>query len=306
MAPRALATRLGALAQGFDGDVGIAVTDVRSGWTIGAGATGLFPQQSVSKLWVALTVFDAIDRGAMRLDQPVIVRREDLVVFHQPLAALIGPDGHATTVSALLERALTTSDNLANDKLLTLAGGPSAVRAMLARHGLDGIRFGPGERLLQAGTAGLAWRQDYAVNGGFLRARAALPMETRRAALERYLADPVDGASPAGITRALSRLAKGDLLSPESTRRMLALMAASRTGPGRLRGGLTPGWALAHKTGTGQELGAVATGYNDVGLLTGPGGRRYGVAVLIGRTTRPIPVRQRLMIEVMRAVIAAG
>jgi beta-lactamase class A len=42
-------------------------------------------------------------------------------------------------------------------------------------------------------------------------------------------------------------------------------MANTHTGPNRLRGGLAPGWSLSHKTGTGQELGGVQAGYNDIG-----------------------------------------
>ena len=48
----------------------------------------------------------------------------------------------------------------------------------------------------------------------------------------------------------------------------------THTGPNRLKGGLTPGWTLSHKTGTGQELGGVQAGYNDVGILTAPDGKK--------------------------------
>lgn len=300
-----LRARIVALGQGFDGVVGIAVEDVRSTRTIGYGEHRPLPQQSVSKLWVAITLLDAVDRGVLRLDDAVVVRPEDLTLFHQPIAALVGGDGYHTTIIDLLTRALTMSDNSANDKLLGLAGGPEAVRAKLARAGIAGIRFGPGERLLQSRTAGLAWRQDYASGDAFARARAALPPAVRQAALDSYLADPVDGAEPAGVVDALARLSGGLLLSPGSTRLLLALMAASRTGPERMRGALDPGWSLAHKTGTGQELAGLATGYNDVGLLTAPDGRTIALAVMIGSTRRTIPERQRLMQDVVRAVVTA-
>jgi beta-lactamase class A len=70
-----------------------------------------------------------------------------------------------------------------------------------------------------------------------------------------------------------------------------------------LKGGLQAGWTLNHKTGTGQELGGVQTGYNDIGILTAPDGRSYAVAVMIKRTTTPLPVRMTLMSNVTRAVI---
>ena len=40
-------------------------------WTLAQRGNELFPQQSVSKLWVALSILDAVDQGRVRLDQPV-------------------------------------------------------------------------------------------------------------------------------------------------------------------------------------------------------------------------------------------
>jgi beta-lactamase class A len=114
----------------------------------------------------------------------------------------------------------------------------------------------------------------------------------------------MDGAQPEAIALGLARLRKGEMLSAGSTQLLLSIMAASKTGPLRLKGGLAENWAFAHKTGTGQELGSLATGYNDVGLLTAPDGRTFAVAVMIASTRQPIPVRMRLMQDVTRAVVA--
>jgi beta-lactamase class A len=80
-------------------------------------------------------------------------------------------------------------------------------------------------------------------------------------------------------------------------------MAHTHTGPNRLKGGLQPGWTLSHKTGTGQEFGGYQAGYNDIGILTAPAGRSYAVAVMIKKTSTPLPVRMALMNNVVRSVI---
>jgi beta-lactamase class A len=129
-----------------------------------------------------------------------------------------------------------------------------------------------------------------------------VPLELRRAALNRYLADPEDGASPMAIVDALARLARGELLSPESTRVMLDTMARTRSGPNRLTAGLPAGWRIAHKTGTGQELEGRATGYNDIGIVTAPDGTRYAIAVMLADTTASVPQRMAMMQSVSRAV----
>src|ERR1700741_1061512 len=47
------------LGKQFDGRVGIAVRSVDENWATGWKADGLYPQQSVSKLWVSITALDA-------------------------------------------------------------------------------------------------------------------------------------------------------------------------------------------------------------------------------------------------------
>jgi beta-lactamase class A len=187
-----------------------------------------------------------------------------------------------------MRRAMQQSDNTCNDFVLWRAGGPDAVRDFLDRKGITGIRFGPGERIMQSRIAGMEWNSSM-VGGGFYAARNRVAPTVRRAAFERYVSDPVDGATPIGLVDALGKLKNGELLSPASTDKLLRIMSNTRTGPQRLKGGLAAGWSLAHKTGTGQVLGPVQSGYNDIGILTAPDGSSYAVAVMIGRPPPPSP-----------------
>ena len=301
-AQRLLEERLKGLGRSFNGDVGIAVQDLQTGFTAHFDGNSHFPQQSVSKFWVALTALDKADRGALGLQSPVTVRKSDLTLFNQPIAQLVGANGYKTTIDELVRRAMQQSDNTANDVVLWRSGGPDAVRDFLRRKGIEGIRFGPGERVMQSRIAGMEWRPSY-VGAKFYAARAAVAASVRRSAFQSYVSDPVDGATPLGIVEALARLKKGELLSPASTDRLLRIMSNTRTGPRRLKGGLAPGWSLAHKTGTGQVLGPVQSGYNDIGIVTAPDGRSYAVAVLIRKTSAPIPTRMTLMQNVTRAVV---
>jgi beta-lactamase class A len=302
--PPSAAIALGAavdrLGRGFDGDVGIAIRDVQTGWTSHHRGFAFFPQQSVSKLWVAMTALDQVDARRLDLSRPITVTAKDLTLFHQPIRTLaIRPGGYRTTPDDLMVRALTQSDNSANDRLLREVGGPDAVREMLRAKVISGVRFGPGEKRLQASIAGLEWPGEWAGGGGFYTARDAIPAARRHAAFDAYVDDPVDGATPLGVVDALTRLHDGQLLSPDSTARLTSVMAQTRTGALRLKAGLRPGWTLSHKTGTGQVLGDEQAGYNDVGILTSPEGRSYAVAVLIGRTGRPIMERAALMRQVV-------
>ncbi|WP_205479809.1 serine hydrolase [Sphingomonas arenae] len=304
--PSALANRIDELGRAFPGRVGISVQSVDQGWRTGWRDDELYPQQSVSKMWVALTAMDAVDRGRVSLDDRVTLTSSDLTLFHQPIAALVRKNGaHTTSLGALMVEALTKSDNTANDKLMRSVGGPEAVRRTIEQKGLGAIRFYNGERALQSRIAGLTWSQSYSVGDAFYKARAALPLSVRQSLFNRYIEDPFDGAAPSAIVGALARLKRGELLTPASTARLLTIMSNTRTGANRLKGGLKPGWTLAHKTGTGQVLGAVQAGYNDIGVLTAPNGQSYAVAVMIKRTSAPLGVRMTLMNNVVRAVIAS-
>src|SRR5690242_10052132 len=179
-APKFLSDRIDQLGRGFDGLVGIAVRSIDDGWETGWKDHDLYPQQSVSKLWVAITALDAVDRGRVSLDDKVTLTKDDLTLFHEPIAAEILKNGsYTTTLGDLMVREITQSDNTANDRLMRSVGGAKAVRAMIARKHLGAIRFANGERDMQSRIAGLTWSQDYALNGKFYLARDALPMPVR-------------------------------------------------------------------------------------------------------------------------------
>ena len=303
-APNYLRERIQTMGRQFDGKAGIAVVSLRDGWEIDWNANTLFPQQSCSKLWVAITALDAVDRGRVRLSDPVTLGRSDMTLFHQPLANKLMGGSHTTTLNALMFTAITDSDNTANDKLMRSVGGPQAVRDMIARKGLGAIRFYEGERALQSRIAGLIWSPKYSIGNAFSQARSALPMPVRRAAFERYIADPYDGAAPHAVANALARLKRGELLSPQSTQKLLSTMGQTKTGKMRVRAALAPGWKWNHKTGTGQVLGGRTGGINDIGLLTAPDGSIYAMALMT------IPNKadggaQEMMQAVTRAIIAA-
>src|SRR3712207_4594704 len=182
-AQRALDEQLDSLGRNFVGDVGIAVKDLQTGYVAHFDGASHFPQQSVSKFWVTLTALEKADRGELSIHSPVTVRKSDLTLFNQPIAQQVGASGYKTTLSELMTRAMQQSDNTCNDFVLWRAGGPEAVRDFLQRKGISGIRFGPGERVMQSRIAGMEWNSSM-VGSGFYAARNRVPSTVRRAAFE--------------------------------------------------------------------------------------------------------------------------
>ena len=304
-APIYLRNRITELGRAFDGKAGVAIVSLRDGWEIGWNANSLFPQQSCSKLWVAITAMDAVDRGQISLTDKVTLGRSDLTLFHQPLASKILGGGDKTiTLGSLLFTAITESDNTANDKLMRSVGGPERVRDMIERKNLGAIRFYNGERALQSRIAGLIWSPSYSIGNAFYQARSALPASVRKAAFERYVSDPYDGAAPHAVANALARLKRGELLSPASSQRLLSIMGQTRTGRARVRAALAPGWKWNHKTGTGQDFQGRIGGINDIGLLTAPDGTIYAMAIMAVPDNNSSGDAQKMMQQVTKAVIA--
>jgi len=239
----------------------------------------------------------------MQIDEEALLTKADLSVFHEPIADDIGRRGRRTFIAELVRAAIVDSDNAANDFLVRRLGGTRAVQGVMRRKGLAGIAAGVQQRELQAHVAGLSWRPELDGGERLEAARSRLDPSVRQAAMRRYLADPEDGASPLATVRALKALSEGALLSPVSTQRLLRLMHSTVHGEERLNGGLERGWTLAHKTGTGQHLGPLHVGTNDVGVLIAPDGHAYAAAVLEGASTAPLIVREGLMRRVAEAIL---
>lgn len=299
--PGQLQNELIRITRGFDGRVGVCVQDASS--TACVNGAQRFPLQSVMKLLVGIATMDAVERKGWRLDETVIVRKQDLSLAVQPLAALVTGDGFQTTIDDLIRRAIVDSDSAATDFLVARLGGPRAVQEVLDRHRVSGVRFDRDERRLQTEIAGLTWRQEF-VDGAVLdRALAAVPEARRDAAFRAYQKDPRDTATPLGMAVLLQSLARGTLLSPASTRRLLEIMTQTVTFPDRLKAGVPPGWTLAHKTGTSGTWRGVTAATNDVGVLTAPDGRLISVVVFIADSKASSENRAALMANVARTVV---
>jgi beta-lactamase class A len=303
--PTSLQANIRALGQPHENHISIAVRDLSEGWLVSYNGKRLCPQQSVSKFWVALTLLDKVDKGEFGLDAQVTLHAQDLTLFHQPLRTLVlaHPQGYSISLRDLLVRALTESDNTANDKILQSVGGAGAVNAMIRSKQIGGVLFGASEREKQSRIAGVEWQESYALGNGFELARARVPYARRAALLNTYAEHPEDGASPEGITQALARLARGELLSAQSTATLLDIMSHTHTGRARLKAGMAAGWSLAHKTGTGQQMGGLVAGFNDMGILTAPDGHKYALAVMLADSRAPLAEKQRAIANVARAVV---
>lgn len=287
------------------GQVGIGVMDLNTGESWFHNGDQRLPMQSVYKLPVGIVVLKQVDAGQLSLDQLVTVSRQDFAPLWSPMREEIKGNSKQFTVQELLERSVGVSDNTAVDVLIRLVGGTEKVTETLRQMNIQGIRVDRLERQLQPDCVGLTnFRPELADEQRYAAAVEAIPVAVKQAALERYLSDPRDTATPEETIDLLAKLQSRQLLSENSTALLLKIMTDSPTGQNRLKAGLPQGWSIAHKTGTGPEVLGVGTATNDVGIITAPG-KQVAIAVFVAGSKAPIEQREQVMAQVAATVVQA-
>ncbi|HEX7012655.1 MAG TPA: class A beta-lactamase [Steroidobacteraceae bacterium] len=250
-----------------------------------------FPMASTYKVAIAGAIFDAVDKGRLKLDQMVPVSLQDYVPSEIIADRFIHP-GVSLSVSNLLELMLTQSDNTATDVLMRVAGGAQAVTAWVRAQGIEGQRIDRDTNGILRDFFSLApdvaWSD--VVDDAELATKASLPNAT-------FDNDPRDTSTPEAMARLLTRLFSGQALSEASTNALVGMMRRCRTGEGRLKGQLPQGSVVAHKTGT---IGGTV---NDVGVIDLPDAKgRIVIAVFVKKSEASIEQRERVIAEIARSV----
>jgi beta-lactamase class A len=296
-----LQSRLEALARrARPGQLGIAVYDSASGKSWGVDADVPFIMMSMFKSPVSAAVLSRVDAGQLTLDQVVTLTPADVV----PGSAVpsVGDQlaaGKTTfTIHELLTGAVSQSDSTAVDAMLKLLGGPRVVTAYLRDHDIDGMQVDVGER--EIGRVAENLQPGQALPAHESRAQTAAREKLGYAAA---LADPRNRSTPRAAVDYLRKLAAGELLSPQSTALLIDLMR-KQTIPARLRGGVPADADFAGKTGTGTTVNGRTVAWNDIGIITLPGGRRIFVAAYLRDTAMPRAKRDTLFADIARAVTA--
>lgn len=273
-----------AIEQSTKGRIGVGLIDLKDRKSWSYRGSEPFPLQSVFKLPLAIGVLQAVEAGKFKLDQPITVTRNDLSLYHSPLAKGFKGERNDYPLRELLARSTGESDNTAADLLLRLIGGPQALTAILKDGGVTGISVDRYERVFQPEILGLpGYRWDQTIDTAqFYKAIGAIPAAERKKRLAATLTDKRDAASPEASIAFLEGLAKGTWLRDPANAALLdKIMLEAKTGPNRIKAGLPAGARFAHKTGLGPSADGLNHATNDIGIVTLPDGRRFAIAVYL-------------------------
>ncbi len=264
-----LRKQIEAIARTVQGRVGVAVMVLETGKTVEFAADQKFPMQSVYKFPIGMAVLAEVDRGALRLDQKVMVSPDDLAPkgLHSPIRDA-HPNGNVElTIQELLRFMVSESDGTACDVLLRVAGGPGKVTDFLQRVGTFGIIVATSEK------------------------------EMSRNEQVQYR----NSAMPKSMVALLKALHEGRKLSPASRGLLLQLMTDTPTGVNRIKGQLPAGTIVAHKTGTSGTENGLTRATNDVGIVTLPNGNHLAIAVFVADSKAEREIREGVIARIARA-----
>jgi len=185
-----------------------------------------FPVCSTAKVLVCGAVLARVDRGEESLDRRIRFTSDDLVTYSPATKDHVGADG--MTIQSLFEAALTLSDNTAMNLLEGSVGGPSGVTAFARSLGDSITRLD---------------RMETSLN-------EAIPD------------DPRDTSTPRAMVSTLQMLVLESALSSRSRDALAAWMTKNTTGNAKLRAGVSQGWRVGDKAGTGDHGTS-----NDIGVF---------------------------------------
>ncbi len=143
-----LQAQLQEAVQGFHGDVGVYVRNLRTGQTAAIRADELFPTASMIKVPILLTTFQALEDGNLEFLQKLTYTDSLAYSDEDDLLALV-QDSSTIELAKVAMLMITMSDNTASLWLQSLAGTGVQINEWLTQHGFDSTRMNsrtPGRR----------------------------------------------------------------------------------------------------------------------------------------------------------------
>jgi len=242
-----LERKVSLLADGSLGRIGVAALDLSTGQEIAVLGDQRFPMASTSKIAIAATYLDLVERGRYTLTSefPLL-----LPVSSARFSTAKAPvrRGNYLPAHELIELMITRSSNPATDALLAAVGGPGAVNDWMHERGMR-------EFQLTRDIATLV-RDD----GEFDPARTI---------------DVRDSATPRTMVTLLAGLHQGKWLKDSSRAVILGAMERCRTGTRRIPALMPANVVVKHKTGSLNNTSS------DIGIIETEDGRSIAVAIYV-------------------------
>ena len=259
--------RIAMLADPAQGRIGVAAIDLATGEQVMVLGDQLFPLASTSKVAVAATFLEMVEKGKYSLTSEFPLMMPVSSAKYSSAKAPVRPGQYMAAID-LIEMMITRSSNPATDALLAAVGGPAVVNDWMRRQSIT----------------------QFSIN----RDIATLVRDDGEFNPATYV-DTRDAATPRAMMRLLSGLQRGEFLSDQSRRVLLGAMSRTVTGKRRIPANMPLEARVSHKTGS------LSNTSSDVGIIECPDGRTIAVAIYVtGQVTKQ--AREERIAAIARAL----
>ncbi len=233
-------------------------------------ASKKLPMQSVFKFHIALAVLDLVDKGQLKLDQKVYIKKSELLPdTWSPIREKYPQGNFEMAVSDLIYYAVAMSDNVGCDVLLRLIGGPKVVHDYIISKGGKNTQIVFNEEIMQS-----EWENQYQ---NFTTTKSANQL------LEQFF--------------------KGKIVSPISTEFLMKVMLGTTTGTNKIVEQLPNATPVAHKTGfSGRNKDGLVGAENDIAIITLPNGKHYTLSIFVSDSTETNEVNCKMISDISKVV----
>src|SRR5215472_6209589 len=233
--------------------VSLYAKNLDTGATLGVRESEPVRTASTIKLAIMMAVFDAVSRGQAKFDDPLTITPREKVAGSGVLGTEFS-DGVQLPLRDVMHLMIVMSDNTATNMILERFTA-DAVNAYLDKIGIKTTRSM--RKILGAGPA----------QG--LSAAGKLPENAKYG---------IGKSSPLDMASMLERIERGDAVSSEASKEMIAVLKRNQDNTGIAR--RLDGTPVAHKTGALDALRA------DVGIVYGKTGR-VAMAIYVDGMAKP-------------------
>lgn len=123
---------------GYNGDIGIYVKNLRTGKTVSLNADTIFPTASIVKVPILVGIMDKMERKELSYDSALVYKDSLLYAGSDMLGSF--KNNEKILLKKVIMLMLTTSDNTASLWLQSLAGGGSRINEIMELLGLKDTR----------------------------------------------------------------------------------------------------------------------------------------------------------------------
>lgn len=145
------------LTEGFNGEIGVYIKNMRTGKTVLLNADTIFPTASMVKIPILIGIMNKIEEGVLQ-DTMNLEYKDSLLYAGIDILGSF-KEGEKITLSRVIMLMLTVSDNTASLWLQSLAGTGTTINALLENMGFEHTRVNSRTPGRQANQRTYGWGQ---------------------------------------------------------------------------------------------------------------------------------------------------